>query len=82
MAYSRFGTNSDIYLVHSAQYGLECLNCKLTHHKSNLNTKSLKTKHGAIKHLLAHRSHGHKVPERAILRLSEEIAEEKYLKGA
>ena len=78
MSYCRMGKDSDLYVLH-AGYGFECVNCKLQPkyqgygmHMSTVR----KTRKQMIKHINQHIEAGHKVPERAISRLNNEIRNE------
>jgi len=74
MSYCRMnGKDSDVYFLPTFD-GLECCACRLTPERNGqYGSKYFKTRSRARAHLLRHREAGHKVPESAIKRLTDEI---------
>ena len=73
MSYCRFGNDSDVYMIDTGDY-FECVCCRMLPkfggmHKSRIMQNTM----SALKHLGAHRTHGHRVPRYAIKRLWGEI---------
>jgi hypothetical protein len=71
MSYVRFGQDSDVYVFHSVYGGYECCGCHLNPDRG-FNSKTIS---GAIAHLQVHIAAGHKVPQRALIRLRYENGE-------
>lgn len=68
MAYSRFDYDSDIYMFHGTDNMIVCCGCKL------LTTPSIFASGAEVlKHLEAHMSAGHKVPDQLIPMIKNEI---------
>ncbi len=74
MSYCRWGENgSDVYMFPHTMGWVCCCGCKL--HGDDSDT-TFTDRRDAIEHLLAHRAKGDTVPEYAIERLRQELADE------
>jgi len=69
MSYCRTGNDSDIYMTGNNDGYYECHGCSLE------GNARLPTAAAAVQHLFDHMKAGHKVPQRAIHRLLDEIEE-------
>jgi hypothetical protein len=73
MAYARFGKDSDVYIYASSEGGYACDRCSLP--GAEVSQRLLRSSAEAIEHLLAHRSAGQKVPDRAIREIESDEEE-------
>jgi hypothetical protein len=69
MSYSRFSTESDVYVYPGAE-GLVCCACRL---EAELKDFTTTTRTAMIHHLREHAARGHKVPSKVFRRLEEEL---------
>lgn len=69
MAYARFGSESDLYVLEDARGFLCCMRCALSDVRETRTT----SRSEMIEHMEAHRRAGHKVPDYAFQDLKAEI---------
>jgi hypothetical protein len=70
VSYCRFGPESDVYVYESCSGGWECCFCGIGP------SANFPSRTQMLDHLDQHVKAGHKVPDYAIARLREEMAEE------
>jgi hypothetical protein len=73
MSFARIGVESDVYIYHHYQGFIECCGCSLTPAEDGkwVGYARLQTARRALRHLDAHISAGHKVPDRAYDKIYE-----------
>lgn len=65
MSYCRMnGEDSDAYII-ATVHGYECISCKLFGDRNYTKTFITEEPGRMLAHMYEHRSHGHKIPERA-----------------
>lgn len=71
MSYSRFGSDSDVYMFRHVVGGITCCACRLTGNSIfTAKSEGFDTYDAAINHLKEHIAHGHKVDKHAISMLA------------